>query len=155
MCKQILKELGFSASERFEGVASGGVIQIYFGNPTGSGRTIKIVKIGIISTGQAYLDVTKDNTVSTAGTELIKANLNITHTNTPVAVVEHPGSYVAGPLMHKEVIPGGSGTFSVGGIAEVGATVMLTEGTNFIMNLTNTSASAEDISVRFLWHETK
>lgn len=52
-------------------------------------------------------------------------------------------------------LTGGSGTFAVGGGAEVGATVMLTEGTNFIMNLTNTSASAEDISVRFLWHETK
>ncbi len=91
MCKQILLCNGFSSGERFEAIPADGIINVYFGNPAGSGKNIKLVKIEIITTSQFYLDMYMNNTVDTLGTASIIMNLNIENENTSVVKVEHSG----------------------------------------------------------------
>ena len=65
----------------------------------------------------------------------------------PIPINQFPdGTQAISSRMCKQILKG---------LGFSASELMLTEGTNFIMNLTNTSASAEDICVRFLWHETK
>ena len=153
MCHRILEGYGFSASERFEGVGAGGTVTIYFGNPQGSGRSIKIVRIEINATAQFYVDMYKGNQRTAAGTSFIILNLNFGSNIDPVAIVEYGGTYTLGDLAHEGLIVGGSGVFAGGGFGEVGGAIVLPEGTNFVLVLTNKSIDPEDIAVRFFWHE--
>jgi len=58
-----------------------------------------------------------------------------------------------GTLVHNSVCPGGSRVQATGGAAEVGETVVIPESFNFLVKVTNKSASATDLSIRILWWE--
>jgi len=149
--KKIKDGYGFSVSHRFEGVASGSAVEMYFENPSGSGRTVYIVTISVISFGQAWADVYRGNTVSVAGTALTPVNLNFGSSITSVVNVEYGGTYTTGTLVHNTVVPGGSLVRAVGGAVEIGETVVIPPGYNLLARVTNQSASSSDISIRIIW----
>lgn len=105
------------------------------------------------SFSQAWVDVYRNNTVSSSGTSVTPVNLNFGSSNTSVVNVEYGGSYVAGSLVHSTVVPGGSQIRAVGSAVEVGESVVIPPGNDFLIKVTNKSASASDISIRVLWWE--
>jgi len=143
----------FSVSHRFEGVGAGASVDLYFGNPAGSGRKVFIVAVEVVSLAQAYIDIYRGNTVTAAGTALTPVNLNFEKNISSVANVEYGGTYGLGTLTLNTVCPGGSKKEAVGGNADVGETVVAPEGFNFLVRVTNKSASDTDLSIRVLWWE--
>ncbi len=151
--KKIYDGYAFSISHRFENVATDDSVEIFFQNPENSGRDIYIVVIEIISTGQGWCDVFRDNAITTPGENLTPVNLNMKSTITSVIQAKYGGTYVAGNKVHSTVVPGGSQIRAVGGAVEVGETVIIPENYNLLVRATNKSASAEDMSIRFIWFE--
>jgi hypothetical protein len=150
---KIYEGYGFAVSHRFESVASDAAVNLYFENPSGSGREIFIVVIDIISFAQAWIDVYRGNTVSVHGTSITPVNLNFVSERGSVAKAEYGGTYVVGTRVHSTVCPGGSRVQATGGVAEVGETVIIPEGFNFLVRVTNKSAAATDLSIRIVWWE--
>ena len=143
----------FSASHRFESVASDDSVSMYFENPQNSGKDAYIVAIEIVSTGKFWIDIYRGNTVTTHGTSVTPANLNLSSSNTPACKVEYGGTYTAGTLAHQSVAPGGSHLRAIGSIVEVGESVVISPGDNLLIVATNKSASSEDMSIRIIWWE--
>jgi len=150
---KIYEGYGFAISHRFESVDAAAAVYLYFENPSGSGREIFIVVIDVISFAQAWIDIYRDNTVSVHGTSLTPVNLNFEKAIASIAKAEYGGTYVTGTRVHSTVCPGGSRVQATGGVAEVGETVVIPEGFNFLVKVTNKSASAADLSVRIVWWE--
>ena len=144
---------GFAVGHRFAGVGSGSSVDIYFENPPGSGRKIYIVTITVTAFDQVWIDIYRGNTVTAHGTSLTPVNLNFEKNIPSVALVEYGGSYTLGNLALDDLCPGGSKKEAVGGRAEVGETVIMPEGYNFLVRVTNKSASSTDIAIRILWWE--
>ena len=151
--KKIYEGYGFSVSRRFEGVASDASIDLYFENPSGSGRHVFLVSVEIVSLAQAWIDIYRGNTVTAHGTALTPVNLNFEKDIPSVANVEYGGTYTTGTLTLNTVCPGGSKKEAVGGKAEVGETAIIPPNFNFLIRVTNKSASATDLSIRILWWE--
>jgi len=150
---KIYEGYGYAASHRFEGVADDATGEIYLENPSGSGKEIFIVAIDVISTGQGWVDIYRDNTVIASGTAITPVNLNFEKAYASVASVEHSGTYTTGDQVHGSVVPGGARVRAVGGAAEVGESVVVPEDYNFLIRVTNKSGSAADMSIRILWWE--
>jgi len=150
---KIYEGYGFSVSHRFEGVGAGSSVDVYFENPSNSGRQVFLVVVEVVSLAQAYIDIYRGNTVTVSGTALTPVNLNFEKNIPSVVNVEHGGTYGLGTLTLNTVCPGGSKKEAIGGNAEVGETAVIPEGFNFLVRLTNQSASATDLSVRILWWE--
>ena len=93
--------------------------------------------------------------MTSSGTELTPINLNQESTNASEANVEYGGTYdISGAqLVHSTVAPGGTKKEAVGGLAEVGETVVMPQGYSLLVRLTNKSASATDMSIRVIWWE--
>jgi len=153
--KKIYDGYGFSISHRFEGVASDGVAEVYFENPSGSERTVFIIAIECTSFAQGWVDVYRDALVTSSGTELTPVNLNQGSTNTSVVDVEYGGTYdiSEAQLVHNTVVPGGSRQRAIGSLAEVGETVVIPAEYSLLIRFTNKSASAADMSIRIVWWE--
>jgi hypothetical protein len=149
---KIYEGYGFSISNRFENVASDASVNIYFENPAGSGREVFIIVIDVISFAQAWIDVYRDVTPS-GGTAITPVNLNFGSAITSVATVKYGVTYSGGTLVHSTVCPGGSKVQATGGAAEVGETVVIPEGFNFLVKVTNKSTGATDLSIRIVWWE--
>ena len=150
---KIRQGYGFAASKRFEGVTSGDSVDILFRNPPDSGRNAVIVSIEIIGLAQLYADIYKNNTVTSDGTLIPAVNLNLASAITNKAVVAYGGSYSLGTMIYNMVVPGGSHIRAIGGAIQIGETVILPPGGNFILRVTNKSASATDFSARAVWWE--
>jgi len=151
--KKVYDGYGFVVSHRFESVSSDAQVQVLLENPSGSGRTVYLVLIEVVSTGQGHVNVHVNNTVSTSGTSLTPQNLRIGSSITPVANVEYGGSYTVGDTYQQTVLPGGSGVRAVGSIYGLGESVIIPEGNNILVTVTNKSSSSEDFSVKILWWE--
>jgi len=151
--RKIEEGKAFAVSHRFEGLATNASAELYFENPSGSGRTVYIVIVEVVGMAQGWVDIYRGNTVSTPGTPLTPMNLNLGSTNASVVNVEYGGVYVAGTLALNTVLPGGNLVRAVGSAVEVGETVKIPEGNNILVRATNTSASAQDLSIRVLWWE--
>ena len=143
----------YTVSHRFESVASDASVQLLFNNPDTSGKTAYIVMIEVTSTGQGWVDIYRDNTVTASGTPLTPFNLNLGSTNTSSMTVEYGGTYTLGAQSLNTVCPGGSGVRAIGAATEVGETAEIPSGHNILIQFTNRSASAEDASIRILWWE--
>jgi len=151
--KKIEEGKGFVVSRRFEGVASDAYVDIYFENPSGSGKKIHIEVVEVVSMAQAWVDIYRGNTVTASGTSIVPVNLNMESNNSSIANAEYGGSYSTGELISNTVCPGGSRIRAVGGAAEVGEMMIIPPGLNILVRVTNKSASATDLSVRILWWE--
>jgi hypothetical protein len=143
---------GFAISHRFESVASDASINLYFENPSGSGKKVFVVVIDVISFAQAWVDVYRGVTPS-GGTAITPVNLNFSKAISSIANVKHGVTYSGGTLVHNSVCPGGSKVQATGGVAEVGETVVIPEGFNFLVKVTNKSTGATDLSIRVVWWE--
>ena len=150
---QVQNGNAFSVSKRFESVASDAYIQLFFENPSGSGKIVHIVMIEVVSLAQLWVDIYRGNTKSSSGTVLTPVNLNFASTKSSVVGVEYGGTYSFGTLVHNTVCPGGSHIRAVGGAAEVGENVVMPEDFNFIVVVRNKSANNTDFSIRILWWE--
>ena len=151
--KKIYDGYGFSISHRFENVASGDSVEIYFENPANSGRVVFIISIEITTFAQAWADVYRNNSVTSSGTTTTPVNLNFGSNIASVVSVEYGGTYSLGDNVHNTVVPGGSRIRAIGSQSEVGEVVIIPEGKNFIVRVTNKSGSSSDISVRIIWWE--
>ena len=151
--RRIKEGHAFSVSHRFEGVASDANADLFFENPSDSGKTVNIVIVEVVSLAQAHVDIYRGNTVTTPGTPLIPVNLNLGSPTTSVVNAEYGGAYALGELAVNTVCPGGSHVRAIGAATEVGETVVVPEGENFLVRATNKSASATDLSIRILWWE--
>ena len=151
---KIYEGKGFSVSHRFESVAADAYVDLLFSNPSGSGRTAYLVVIEVVGLAQAYVDIYRGVTVTTSGTALTPVNLNLGSSEVSVVDVEYNGTYSlpAEPALNT-VCPGGSHVRAVGGATEVGETAIIPENHNFLVRVTNKSASASDFSIRILWWE--
>jgi len=143
----------FVVSHRFGAVSSASSVYMYLENPSNSGKNIYLVAIEVISTGQFWVDIYVDNTVSSAGTTITPVNLNLESTNSSVAYVEYGGTYSLGTQIHQTVAPGGSGIRAIGSVVNVSEAMIMPPGKNIVIVATNQSASAEDMSIRIVWWE--
>lgn len=151
--KKIYEGYGFSVSHRFESVGSGSNIDVYFENPADSGREVFLIVIEVVSFAQAWVDIYRGNSITTSGTKITPVNLNFASNNSSVCNVEYGGTYSTGTRVHNTVCPGGSHIRAIGGAVEVGETVVIPEDFNFLIRVTNKSASTTDLSIRILWFE--
>ena len=151
--KKIEEGKAFSISRRFEEVASGASVSIYFENPPYSGVNAHIQMIEVVSMAQAFVDIYRDATKTAVGTPLSPFNLNMASPRTSKINAEYGGTYENGELALNTVCPGGSGVRAVGGAVEVGENLIIPPGRNIVVVVTNASASDTNISIRFLWYE--
>jgi hypothetical protein len=149
---KIYQGYGFSVSHRFENVASGAEVNLYFENPAGSGMEVFIIVIDVISFAQTWIDVYRGVTAS-GGTAITPVNLNFEKAIASVATVKYGVTSSGGTLVHSTVCPGGSRVQATGGAAEVGETVVVPPGYNLLIKVTNKSASSADLSIRIVWWE--
>jgi len=150
---KIYEGKGFSISHRFEGIAADASVDVYFENPSGSEKIVYIIVIEVVSLARAWVDIYRGVTVSSPGTQITPVNLNFSSNNTSVVKVEYGGTYSGGELVHSTVCPGGSHIRAIGGATEVGESVVVPEDNNFLVKVTNKSASATDLSIRIIWWE--
>jgi len=150
---KIWQGYGFAACKRFESVASGSSIEMLFLNPAGSGRDAYVALVEIIGLAQLYADIYINNEIASSGTEISCMNLNTNSIVEPAAKIYYGGTYTLGKLIYNVVVPGGSHIRAVGGATDIGESVIIGEGKNFILKVTNASASATDFSARVLWWE--
>jgi hypothetical protein len=150
---KIYQGYGFSVSHRFESVASDASVDLYFENPSASGREVFIVAVEVVSFAQAWVDVYRGNTVVASGTSITPVNLNFEKAYGCVVSAEYGGTYTPGTQVHETVCPGGSLVRAVGSAVEIGESVVIPEGFNLLVRATNKSASATDLSIRVIWWE--
>ena len=150
---KIKEGYGFAVGHRFPSVASGASVDLYFENPSGSGREVVIITIEVTALAQSDIDIYENNTITANGTALTPRNLNRGSSITSVVNAEYDGTYGLGDLIFDDVCPGGSKKEAVGGAAEVGETAIIPPGSNFLVRVTNQSASATRIAIRILWWE--
>lgn len=150
---KIYEGYGFAVGHRFSSIASGSSVDLYFENPLGSGRRVYIITVEVTSLAQAWIDIYRGNTVAAHGTALTPVNLNFEKNIPSIVNAEYGGTYGLGTLTLDDLCPGGSKKEAVGGDAEVGETVIIPPGYNFLVRVTNKSASDTDISIRIVWWE--
>jgi len=151
--KKIYEGGGFSISHRFEAVGSDATGEVYFENPLGSNREVFLVAIDVLSFAQVWVDIYRGNKVVSSGTTITPVNLNFESANASIVNVEYGGTYTAGTLVHNTLCPGGSRIRAVGAAVEIGEAVVVPSNFNFLVKVTNKSASATDFSVRMIWWE--
>jgi len=150
---KIKQGYGFAVGHRFTNVASGASVDVYFENPSGSGREVVIIKVTVTVLAQCDIDIYENNTVSSSGTTLTPRNLNRGSSITSVVNAEYGGTYGLGDLILDDICPGGSKKEAIGGAAEVGETAIIPPGSNFLVRVTNQSADTTRIAIRILWWE--
>jgi len=151
--RKIIEGKGFSISHRFEAVASDAPADLFFENPSGSKKDVYIIVVGVVSFAQLWVDIYRDNVVASSGTPLTPINLNFESSVSSVVSAEYGGTYTPGNLVHSTVAPGGSHIRAIGGAVEVGESVVMPEGFNFLIRVTNKSAGSTDLSIRVIWWE--
>jgi len=153
--KNIQMGYGFSVSKRFTGVANGSYSDVYFENPSGSGGNIYIIAIECSSLGSGWMDCYRNTTITASGTTLTPINLNFSSTNNSIANIEYGGTYdiTGATLVHETVLPGGSKVRAIGSVAEIGESVIIPNGYDLLVRLTNKSGTATDMSIRIIWWE--
>jgi len=150
---KIKKGYGFAVGHRFINVASGASVDVYFENPSDSGREVFVIKITVTALAQCDIDIYENNTIAANGTPLTPRNLNRGSNVTSVVNVEYGGTYGLGDWIFDDVCPGGSKKEAIGGAAEVGETAIIPPNSNFVVRVTNQSASDTRIAIRILWWE--
>jgi len=145
----------FSGSKRFESVSSDANFSVLIENPSGSGKDVVILSIAIIGLAQCYVDIYDDVSVTSYGNNMTIRNLNLESTNTNVCGAYYGGTYsISGAeKVHETIVPGGSKQFAIGGLSEVGESVIVPSGHNILVVVTNKSSSASDFAVQILWSE--
>jgi len=145
----------FSGSKRFESISSDANFTVLFENPSGSGTDACVLSIAIIGLAQCYVDIYDDVTVTAYGNNITIRNLNLSSPDSHVCMAYYGGTYdiSSATKVHETLVPGGSKQFAIGGLSEVGETVIIPSSHNVLIVVTNKSASASDFCVQILWCE--
>lgn len=151
--KKIFEGYGYSISHRFENISSGSSVDLYFENPSTSEKNVFIIAVEIVTFAQAWIDIYRNNSITASGTSITPLNLNMSSSNTSVSYIEYGGTYTTGELALNTVCPGGSRIRAVGGVSEVGESVIVNPGSNILVRVTNKSADSQDVSIRIIWWE--
>jgi len=159
LCEPVLYDkirLGqaFSASHRFDAVAAGANVSMYFSVPS-DGTTVTIVAIEVVTTGQGAIDIYRYPSMITAGTQITPTNLNMSSSNTSEVVVgyEYTVDLSSATKAHETVAPGGTKVRAIGSLSEVGERIIIPPGNSLIVIFTNRGSTSEDVSIRFIWFE--
>jgi hypothetical protein len=144
---------GFAASKSFSSVGAGASKEILFMNPAGSGRIANIILVEVVGGAELLAEIYVNNTITSAGTAISILNLRPAKGIASIVRLEHTGTYVLGTKIYDMVCPGGSRNFAIGGALALGESVILDMGVNFILKITNSSASSTNLSARAIWWE--
>jgi len=151
--KKVDEGKAFSASHRFENVASDEVVETFFENPSTSNKKANIITVEIVVQGTSFIDIYRDNVKVASGTRIPVMNLDLGSPNTSEVIVEYGGTYTPGTLAHQTVAPGGSKIRAIGSASEVGERVKIPPGYNILVRVINKAETPIAISTRFLWWE--
>jgi len=149
----IMDGKAFSVGDIFTGVSSGADRYVYFENPSDSNVKVHMIVIWVVTLAELHIRIYRDNTVISAGDQIEPINLNFSSNNRSKIIVYKGGSYSEGRYVKGSVCPGGSHIRAVGGAVEVGEQVIIPPGNNFLIKITNASASSTDFSFAIVWWE--
>jgi len=150
MAKKIEEGKAFSASNRLT-IAAGESKDILIENR--SGKNIKIVVVEITTLSNINIDIYDNVAVSSHGNEWDIRNLNLASTYIPNVIIEDSGSYTGGELVGKKLGYGGAPAKAIGGASEVGEAVIIPDGNNIMIRITNTESQSTTVSVVILFYE--
>lgn len=150
MAKKIEEGKAFSASNRLT-IAAGESKDILIENR--SGKDIKIVVVEITTLSNINIDIYDNVHVDSHGNAWIIRNLNLTSSYIPNVIIEDSGSYFGGELVGNKLGYGGSPSRAVGSASEVGETVVVPDGNNIMIRITNTESQNTTVSVVILFYE--
>ncbi len=142
----------FDASKRFT-VAAGGTAEVLFENPAGSGVTAYIIDIEITTEATAFVDMYQDSTVSAYGTKIPVLSKRVGSNVTPKCGAYYGGTYTTGNKVLETLAYGGSKNFASGGQIAVGVGIIVPEGHNIHIVLTNPGTADLNASIRIIWYE--
>jgi len=136
-------------------VSSDANFSVLIENPSRSGKDVVILSIVIVGLAQCYVDIYDDVAVTVYGSNITVRNLNLGLSNTHICGAYYGGTYdvTGAEKVHESTVPGGSRQFAIGGLSEVGETIIVPSGHNLLVVVTNKSAGASDFSVQLLWSE--
>jgi len=150
MAKKIEEGKAFSASNRLT-IAAGESKDILIENR--SGKNIKIVVVEITTLSNINIDIYDNVAVSSHGNEWDIRNLNLASTYIPNVIIEDSGSYTGGELVGKKLGYGGAPAKAIGSASEVGEAVIIPDGNNIMIRITNTESQSTTVSVVILFYE--
>jgi len=149
----LLLEEEYVASHRYEGVANGSTVYMYVENPSNSDVTMNILALEVASTGSGRIDMYRDVTVLSQGSEVPILNLRFDRPTSPKTIIRHGGSYSFNTPSHSTVLPGGTRVRILGSISEIGEKIKIPKGYNTLIAFTNVAGVDTDVSIRMLWKE--
>jgi len=149
----ILQGKAFEVSVRKENIATDEYADLYFENPSNSGKIVYIDAIEVSTFGQVHIDIYANSTV-TGGTSVTPNNLNMKSSNSSVAnVLFDPAVVSTGTAVRKVAAPGGYGVRAIGALSEVGEERIIPPSYNILVRVINKSSFAQDVSISVMWRE--
>lgn len=142
----------FEASKRFS-LAAGGSAEMVLVNPQGSGVDAYIIDIEVTSTAEVDIDVYEDSAISSQGNEVPALSKKVGSSNTPKCKVYTGGTYTPGQQKMELLGYGGQRNFATGGQEAIGVGLIVPEGHNLHIVLTNPSTTDIRASLRIIWYE--
>lgn len=143
----------FDASKRFT-LSPGASADVVVVNPSGSGVDLYLIDIEVTTTGTVYIDLYQDSTISSNGSEVPVLSKRVGSSKTPKGKVYHSGSYTPGQQVMETLGWGGVKNFASGGQVAVGVGIIIDEGHNLHIRITNPSnTDTITVSVRIIWYE--
>jgi len=144
----------FKVGKRFP-LGTGGSVELVIQNPSDSGRMLHMVNLVVRGTAEGELDIYLNSTIDTSGTSIDPVPAIVGSTDKSVANVEYGGTYTknANPQKTEDVVPGGSGTFAVGGESEGGLAGIIPPGQMLHLVITNSSGKDAKYTFRAVWWE--
>ena len=150
MAKKIEEGKAFSASNRLT-IAAGESKDILIENR--SGKNIKIVVVEITTLSNINIDIYDNVHVDSHGNTWTIRNLNLASSYIPNVIIEDSGSYSGGELVGNKLGYGGAPAKAIGSASEVGETVVIPDGNNIMIRITNTESQSTTVSVVILFYE--
>ena len=144
----------FSASKRWVDVAADSSVWMQIKNPVGSSVVVHIAAIECCSSGLFDVDIYSGATITDA-TSISPRNLHKGSSNVSQISIGIDGTLDLTGAQHEleTIIPGGTSVRAIGEISEVGEEVILSEGNDLTVVLTNRSDRAGSLSIRAVWWE--
>jgi len=144
----------FVAAEVFPSLASGSSVRVLFENPSGSGVRCRLFLVRVTALANGRLSIYRNVSVTSRGTSIPTFNLNMEESNESNATVEYGGTYdTTGITPLRDALPGGSKKEAIGSLVVIGEHAKVPPGKNIMYEITNTSASSADYSIRIVWIE--
>jgi len=121
--------------------------------PSGTIEQMRLVGLLVSTSGAVWLDLYKNNTITSYGTSVATHNLNMASNNVAQFKVYHTPTATPGTLIFQTVIPGGTSVRAIGAYAELGEYRIIPQDLDLLLILTNKSETTADIGVKVLWIE--